>query len=42
LATHAPYPLTWAHEMGEAPTDHPRFAEQASIAEFPAWVAGLT
>jgi putative hydrolase of the HAD superfamily len=41
-AAHVPYPLTWAHEMAEAPLDHPRFAELASIAEFPAWVAGLT
>jgi putative hydrolase of the HAD superfamily len=41
-AAHIPYPLTWAHEMAEAPADHPRFAELASIAELPAWVRGLS
>ena len=30
-AAHVPYPLTWAHEMADAPTGHPRFAELASI-----------
>jgi putative hydrolase of the HAD superfamily len=37
-AAHVPYPLTWAHEMAEAPQDHPRFAELASIGDLPAWV----
>jgi len=36
-----PYPLTWAHEMAEAPEGHPRFAELTSIADLPAWVRGL-
>lgn len=40
-AAHVPYPLTWAHEMAEPPVGHTRFAELASIAEFPAWLAGL-
>jgi putative hydrolase of the HAD superfamily len=40
-AAHIPYPLTWAHEMAEAPLDHPRFAELASIADLPAWVRSL-
>ena len=40
-AAHVPYALTWAHEMADAPVDEPRFAELASIAELPAWVAGL-
>ena len=40
-AAHIPYPLTWAHEMAEAPTDHPRFAELPSIAALPEWVRGL-
>jgi putative hydrolase of the HAD superfamily len=40
-AAHIPYPLTWAHEMAEAPTDHPRFVELASIRELPDWVRGL-
>jgi putative hydrolase of the HAD superfamily len=41
FAAHVPYPLTWAHEVAEAPAGHPRFAELASIAELPAWVRGL-
>lgn len=41
-AAHVPYPLTWAHEMADAPQGHPRFVELASISEFPAWVASLT
>jgi putative hydrolase of the HAD superfamily len=40
-AAHVPYPLTWAHEMADAPIGHPRFAELASISEFPAWLRGL-
>ena len=38
-AAHVPYPLTWAHEVAEAPQGHPRFAELASISDFPAWLA---
>lgn len=41
-AAHVPYPLTWAHEMAETPAGHPRFAELASIAEFPAWLAEVS
>ena len=41
FAAHIPYPLTWAHEMADPPLGHPRFAELASIAEFPAWVRSL-
>lgn len=41
-AAHVPYPLTWAHEMADAPSGHARFAELASIAELPAWVRGLS
>ena len=40
-AAHVPYPLTWAHEVAEAPLGHPRFAELASISEFPGWLAGV-
>ena len=40
-AAHVPYPLTWAHEMADAPQGHPRFVELPSISEFPAWVSGL-
>lgn len=41
-AAHVPYPLTWAHEMADAPEGHPRFAELNSIADLPAWVRGLS
>jgi len=41
-AAHVPYPLTWAHEMADAPQGHPRFAELASIRELPAWVASIS
>jgi putative hydrolase of the HAD superfamily len=41
-AAHIPYPLTWAHEVADPPNGHPRFAELASIAEFPAWVRGIS
>ncbi len=40
-AAHVPYPLTWAHEMADAPHGHPRFVELPSISEFPAWIKGL-
>jgi putative hydrolase of the HAD superfamily len=38
---HIPYHITWHHEVAEAPAEHPRFTELASIAELPAWVRGL-
>jgi putative hydrolase of the HAD superfamily len=41
-AAHVPYPLTWAHELADAPAGHPRFAELKSIADLPAWVRGLS
>ena len=37
-----PYHITWAHEVAEAPKDHPRLAQLGSISELPAWVRGLT
>lgn len=40
-AAHIPYPLTWSHEMADAPLDHPRFAELSAIAALPEWVRGL-
>jgi putative hydrolase of the HAD superfamily len=40
-AAHVPYPLLWAHEAAEPPVGHPRFAELASIADFPAWVDAI-
>uniref|UniRef100_UPI00286D39A0 HAD family hydrolase n=1 Tax=Phenylobacterium sp. TaxID=1871053 RepID=UPI00286D39A0 len=40
-AAHVPYPLTWAHEIAEAPVGHERFVELASIRDLPAWVSGI-
>ena len=39
---HVPYPVTWAHEMAEAPSGHARFVELGAIAELPGWVRGLS
>lgn len=33
-----PYPLVWTHEAADAPQDHPRFRELASLKELPAWL----
>ncbi|WP_411286328.1 HAD family hydrolase [Phenylobacterium sp.] len=41
FAAHVPYALTWAHEMADAPKDHPRFAELGCIAELPGWIRSL-
>lgn len=38
---HIPYALTWAHERADAPADSPLYVELTSIAEVPAWLAGL-
>ena len=40
-AAHIPYPMTWVHELAVAPSDHPKFAELAAIAELPTWVKSL-
>jgi putative hydrolase of the HAD superfamily len=40
-AAHVPYALTWAHELADAPSGHPRFAELVSISELPDWVKSL-
>jgi putative hydrolase of the HAD superfamily len=34
-AAHVPYPLLWAHETADAPTDHPRFYQLQSLADLP-------
>jgi putative hydrolase of the HAD superfamily len=41
-AAHVPYPLTWAHEMADAPAGHPRFAELASIGDLPGWLREMS
>jgi putative hydrolase of the HAD superfamily len=40
-AAYVPYPIIWAHEMADLPVGHPRFAELPSLADLPAWLAGL-
>jgi putative hydrolase of the HAD superfamily len=40
-AAHVPYPLTWAHELAEAPSGQARFVELASIKDLPAWIAKI-
>ncbi|MFZ5721712.1 MAG: HAD family hydrolase [Pseudomonadota bacterium] len=39
---YVPYHITWAHEVAEAPKDHPRLAQLGSISELPGWVSSLT
>lgn len=41
-AAHVPYVVTWEHEMADAPVDNPRFAELASIADLPDWLAKIS
>ncbi|RZM06716.1 MAG: HAD family hydrolase [Sphingomonas sp.] len=36
-----PYPLVWSHEAADAPADHPRFRELASLADLPGWIAEI-
>jgi len=37
-----PYHITWAHELAEAPENHPRLAELKTISELPDWLAKLS
>lgn len=37
-AAHIPYAITWAHELAETPSGHPRFATLDSISDLPAWL----
>jgi putative hydrolase of the HAD superfamily len=41
-AAHIPYPLTWAHEMADAPAGNPRFAELAGIGDLPGWLSRMS
>ena len=40
-AAYVPYPLVWAHEAAALPVGHPRYAELATLAELPGWLANL-
>lgn len=37
-AAFIPFELVWAHEAADAPADHPRYRELASLAELPDWI----
>ena len=41
FAAYVPYPLTWAHEVAEVPTGHPRFKELSTLAELPDWIGQI-
>ena len=38
-AVHIPYPITWAHELADAPEGHARYSALESIGELPDWIA---
>ena len=40
-AAHIPYPVTWAHELADAPEGHPRYVSLSRIAELPDWIAAI-
>ncbi len=40
-AAHVPYHITWAHEMADAPSGHPRFRVLDTIADLPAWLEAV-
>ena len=37
-AVHIPYHITWAHELADAPRDHPRYGALENIALLPGWI----
>jgi putative hydrolase of the HAD superfamily len=39
FAVHIPYHVTWAHELADAPENHPRYGALETIAELPGWIA---
>ena len=38
FAVHIPYHVTWAHELADAPGDHPRYGALDTIADLPDWI----
>lgn len=40
-AAYVPQPLSWSHERGPAPVDHPRFVELPSLASLVHWLDRL-
>ena len=41
FAVHIPYVITWAHELAEAPEDHPRYGALDRIDDLPGWIADV-
>lgn len=41
FGVHIPYPITWAHELADAPEGHPRYVSLSDIAELPDWIAAI-
>ena len=41
FGVHIPYPVTWAHELADAPENEPRYVSLARIAELPDWIAAI-
>jgi putative hydrolase of the HAD superfamily len=36
---HIPYHVTWAHELADAPENHPRYGALETIDDLPGWIA---
>lgn len=39
FAVHIPYAITWAHELADAPENHPRYGALDRIDDLPDWIA---
>lgn len=39
FAVHIPYVVTWAHELADAPENHPRYGALEAIDRLPGWIA---
>jgi putative hydrolase of the HAD superfamily len=40
-AAFVPFELVWSHEAADAPADHQRYRELASLADLPAWIDAI-
>lgn len=40
-AAHIPYAVTWAHELADAPENHPRYVSLSGIHELEDWIAAM-
>ena len=41
FGVHIPDPVTWAHELADAPVDEPRYVSLCRIGELPDWIAAI-